>query len=360
MAMIFRASPSVWAPVFGAVTLSFLCAGQVPAQAQDTTVAASSDVSQAEPVDKWRWETIEANGKPTARHEATLVAFKDKLYLIGGRRVNPIDEYDPATNTWTQKSETLIELHHFQAVVVDDAIYMIGAMTGPYPNEKPLDRVAVYYPETDDFRFGHVIPETRRRGAAGAAYYDGKIYVAGGITNGHIDGTEAWFDSYDPKTGDWTPLADAHHPRDHFQSVVLNDKLYCLAGRTTSKKTMQVFELTIAPTDIYDLKAQRWLREQPELPTQRAGNMAFSWNDEVVVGGGESKQKQAHNEVEAYNATTRSWRSWPKLVTGRHGSGFAVIGDYVYTASGCSKRGGSAEITSIERLKLPTGDSTVE
>ena len=91
--------------------------------------------------------------------------------------------------------------------------------------------------------------------------------------------------------------------------------------------------------------------EPPRL--QFVCNMAFAWNNEVVVGGGESKQKQAHSEVEAYNPTKNKWRSWPKLVTGRHGSGFAVIGDYVYTASGCSNRGGSPELTSLERLKLP-------
>ncbi|MDF1549050.1 MAG: DUF5060 domain-containing protein, partial [Bacteroidales bacterium] len=40
----------------------------------------------------------------------------------------------------------------------------------------------------------------------------------------------------------------------------------------------------------------------------------------------------------------------------RHGTGFAIIGNYVYVASGCGKHGGEPEHTTIERLELPKGD----
>jgi N-acetylneuraminic acid mutarotase len=303
-----------------------------------------------------QWETIEATGKPTARHEAALVAFKDKVYLIGGRRINPVDEFDPATNTWVEKSKTPLELHHFQAVVIDDAIYLIGAMTGPWPNEKPLEKIVVYYPETDKFDFVHTIPPTRGRGGAGAVAHDGKIYIVGGITNGHMDGFQNWLDVYDPKTGDWKPLPDAPHARDHFQAAVHGGKLFAPAGRTTSQKTEQGFDLTVGPTDVYDFEKNKWLppNEMQNLPTHRAGNMAMVWKNELVIGGGESgSQKQAHNEVEALNLKTGEWQNWPSLKRGRHGSGFAIVGDYVYTASGCGSRGGSPELVSIERLRLP-------
>lgn len=232
---------------------------------------------------------------------------------------------------------------------------MVGAMTGPYPNEKPLDKVVAYYPETDEFRLTHTIPEDRRRGGAGAALYNGKIYVVGGITNGHNDGYVSWLDEYDPETGDWKILPDAPHARDHFQAVVAEDKLYALAGRTTSKATRQVFDLTVAAVDVFDFETGEWLPadQTTVLPTPRAGNMAFAWHGEVIVGGGETIRRVAHNEVEAFNVTTGSWRRWASLHRGRHGSGFAVVGDYVYTASGCGNRGGSPELTSVERLRLP-------
>jgi len=114
------------------------------------------------------WELLETVGSPTARHEATFVAFKNKIYLLGGRRINPVDVFDPQTSTWTAKSKSPIELHHFQAVVYDELIYLIGAMTGPYPNEKPVQRVVSYDPAEDKFEFSHPIPVDRRRGGAGA------------------------------------------------------------------------------------------------------------------------------------------------------------------------------------------------
>lgn len=301
-----------------------------------------------------QWETVQAKSEPTARHEAALVAFRDRVYLIGGRRINPVDVFDPATASWTAMSETPIELHHFQAVTKGDAIYLVGAMTGAWPKETPLERTVAYYPERDEFKFLHPIPPDRRRGGAGAALYNGKIYIVGGITNGHMDGYQPWLDEYDPETGKWTALADAPHARDHFQAVVVGDRLYAAAGRRSSQRTQQGFELTVEAVDIYDFKTARWLELEVKLPTLRAGNMAFAWRSELIIGGGESgDQVPAHSEVEAWNTTTQTWREWPRLQRGRHGSGFAIVGDYVYTASGSGNRGGGPELTSVERLKLP-------
>ena len=307
--------------------------------------------------DTWQWEMVEAIGEPTARHEAGFVAYQDKLYLIGGRRVNPTDEFDTTTNTWTEKSPPPIELHHFQPVVVDDAIYLMGAMTGGWPEETPLDRVIMYYPERDEYAYGHEIPEHRRRGGAGVVYHEGKIYLVGGITNGHMDGYQPWFDAYDPETGEWEVLPDAPNARDHFQVTVWDNKLYAFAGRRSSRRTGEDMALTVREGNVYDFDTGTWLpvTSNMGIPTLRAGNAIFAWNNEVIVGGGESmEQEAAHSEVEAFNTLTGTWRNWPSLLRGRHGTGFAVVGDYVYMASGSGNRGGGPELTSIERLRLPT------
>lgn len=308
------------------------------------------------PAPVWEWETIATTSEPTARHEASLVAYKDKLYLLGGRRINPVEVYDPATNGWEKRSNTPIELHHFQAVALGDAIYLIGAMTGQWPNETPVDRVIAYYPEQDRFEYLHEIPEARRRGGAGAAIHNGKIYLAGGITNGHMDGSQPWLDVYDPSTGDWQALSDAQHARDHFNAVVADNKLYAFAGRRSRHRTGDSFELTTLYGNVFDLKSNTWLAvgEAHAIPTPRAGNMAIAWGNEIVIGGGESgTQIEAHNEVEAFDIISETWRAWPNLQRGRHGSGFAIIDNYLYTASGSGNRGGEPELTTLERLKLP-------
>lgn len=309
----------------------------------------------------WQWEQVDARGEPTARHEASFVEHQGLMYLIGGRRINPVDVFDPTSLTWTEKSATPIELHHFQAVSLGDAIYLVGAMTGEYPNEIPLSNVIAYYPATDTFETLHEIPPSRRRGAAGAVVYDEKIYVIGGIANGHIDGYKPWLDEYDPSSGEWIALPDSAFARDHVQAVVQNNRLYVFGGRTSRQRTDQVLELLVEHGEVFDLRSQQWLPPQQDLalPTLRAGNMAMAWGNEVVVAGGESHtQKASHSEVDSFNAQTRTWRRWPDSLQGRHGSGLAIHNGYAYVASGSANRGGGPELTTIERLKLPDVDTT--
>jgi hypothetical protein len=304
-----------------------------------------------------QWQTLATKNQPTARHEAAFVAYKGKLYLIGGRRINPVDVFDPKTGTWEAKSSTPIELHHFQAVALGDAIYLVGAMTGAYPNETPLPHVIAYYPERDRFESLHEIPEARRRGGAGAVAYEGKIYIVGGIVNGHVDGSKPWLDEYDPSTGRWRVLPDAQFARDHVQAAVLKDRLYVFGGRTSRQRTNQVLELLTEHGEIFDFGRERWqpVTRALALPTLRAGHMLMAWGDEIVVAGGESHtQVPAHAEADAYNVATGQWRRWPALVQGRHGSGLAIVDGAVYTASGAGNRGGGPELTTVEHLALPT------
>lgn len=308
----------------------------------------------------WHWETLIVENEPVARHEAGFVAYKDLLYLLGGRRIQTTSVFDIKTNSWSQKSPPPIEMHHFQPVVFENAIYIIGAMTGSWPHETPLDRVLIYYPEKDTFEFGDTIPEDRRRGGSGAVVYNEKIYIIGGITNGHMNGYQPWFDVYDPKTGEWQVLEDAPTARDHFNAAINQGKLYAFAGRNTSRATEEDMALTIEHGDIYDFSTQQWEKVTNNLaiPTQRAGNFAFACNDAIVVGGGESAaQVKAHDEVEAFTITTGLWSKWPALNEGRHGTGSAVVGNYVYVASGCGNRGGEPELVTIERLELPNGNA---
>ena len=307
------------------------------------------------PVD-WAWETVATDGEPTARHEAGLVAYNEELYLMGGRRINPTSVYDPEANTWKNLSPTPQEIHHFQPVIYDDKIYIIGAMTGQWPNETPIEKVIVFDPKLDSYEYTHQIPAHRQRGGAGVAIYNDKIYIVGGITHGHQNGYVSWLDEYDPKTGEWKILQDAPHNRDHFQAVVHEDKLYAFGGRRTSHQTGEDMDLTVSHGNIYDFKSGKWedVTNNMKIPTERAGNGAFVYNGHIVIGGGESTAHvHAHDEIESYDTETGRWSKWPNLNQGRHGTGFAIIGDYVYTASGCGNRGGEPELTLLERLRLP-------
>ena len=303
------------------------------------------------------WQEVSAINQPTPRHEAGLVVINKDIYLLGGRRINPTNRFNVIDNTWTELNPTPIEIHHLQPVAYQNKIYIIGAMTGPFPNETPIDKVIVYDPQSDTYEFTHAIPKDRQRGGAGVVVYNDKFYIVGGITHGHMDGFKPWLDEYDPSTGEWKALQDAPHARDHFQAAVIDHKLYAFAGRTTSHATNQAMTLTVLKGDVYDFKKGEWeaVNESTNIPTKRAGNSVAVYNGHLIILGGESgEQVASHKEVEVYNPVNRTWSTLPNSLMGRHGTGAVIIDDTLYTASGSGNRGGGPELTSIEAIHLPS------
>ncbi|MBX9850513.1 MAG: choice-of-anchor D domain-containing protein [Cytophagaceae bacterium] len=316
---------------------------------------------------EWNFIASSDGSLPEGRHENGFVQCGDKFYLLGGRGVKNVSEYDPLAKTWKLKSKTPIELNHFQAVSFDNLIYVICAFTGGYPNETPVPDIYIYDPAADKWMKGRSIPPERRRGSAGVVVYNDKIYIASGITNGHQSGFVPWFDEYNPATNEWKILPDAPHSRDHFNAVVNGNKLYLAGGRRSSGATGQVFNLTVPEVDIYDFATNSWATNPNNIPTMRAGTAAVPLNDEVIVIGGESMAHlKAHNETEALNIFTGQWRTLDTLNNGRHATQAIVNNGGIYITGGSSGRGGSAasELTTVEEFFLtvklpPTGVALV-
>jgi N-acetylneuraminic acid mutarotase len=302
------------------------------------------------------WQTVETIGKPHARHEAAFVGLGSKLYLLGGRRIQPVDIFDPATRAWTQGKAPPVETHHFQPVVWENKIWLPGAMTGGFPREQALAQIPIYDPAADMWSEGPALPADRRRGGSGAVIHEEKLYVVCGIINGHWDGHVAWLDVLDLKTRQWTRLPDAPRARDHFQAAVVAGKIYVAGGRRSSAATKQVFDLTIPEVDVFDLTTQRWSTlpvPAGHLPRLRAGSMSLSVGSLLLVAGGESTtQPHAYTEVEALDTRTGTWSLHSQFARGRHGSGLVRLNEALWVAAGSGSRGGKPELDSLETLRL--------
>ncbi|MGI9530291.1 Kelch repeat-containing protein [Lutimonas sp.] len=297
-----------------------------------------------------QWKTLSCTGEPVARHEATFLGINDHFYLLGGRRIQPVSIYDVESNTWSQGAKPPIELHHFQGFSYDGDVYVAGAFTGEFPYEKPVKDIYKYDVETDAWSIAFGMPEGRERGAGGSVIFKDKLYVVGGLINGHWDGHVTWFDVYDFATKQWSELPDIPRYRDHFNAVIVNDKMYLVAGRISSGKTEEFFELTENKIDVFDFRTAEWTTLETTLPTGRAGNAAIAIDDELIIAGGESSaQVKAHNEVEALNVLTGEWTDYPSLINGRHGTQLIYYKGSLYIASGCGNRGGNPELTSLEK-----------
>ncbi|MBC2839846.1 kelch repeat-containing protein [Robiginitalea sp. SC105] len=338
-------------PIAALFTLSLLaCNGGERTSKNNDSATAAEETDRTDPA----WEFVESTdgSKPVARHEAAFVGVGDKFYLLGGRGIRPVSIYDTQTGIWSEGPEPPIEMHHFQPVVVGSKVYILGALTGGYPAEYPVDHIYVYDTESNTWTRGDAIPENRQRGSTGNVLSGDKIYMLCGIKNGHIGDHKNWADSYDLKTGEWEVLADAPRTRDHFQAAMHKGRIYALAGRNTGSADTP-FGGTVAEVDVYDIASDTWSTVAKPIPTERAGTFSTVFDGHVLVAGGESTlQEKAHAEVEGLNPETGEWRSYPSFNQGRHGTGLVVYGGAVYTASGCGNRGGTPELTTMERLVI--------
>ncbi|MEM8486413.1 MAG: kelch repeat-containing protein [Bacteroidota bacterium] len=300
------------------------------------------------------WSTVATTNEPDARHENGFVAYNGKLYLIGGRGLKRVQIFDPATDTWTNGAFPSFQLHHFQALVYNNLIYVIGAYTGTCCDaESGVSHVWTYNPATDSWAQGDEIPQDRRRGSTGAVVYNDKIYIVGGIDGGHGDPATAYasFDEYDPNTGQWRVLPDAPRVRDHFHATVFNGKLYLIGGRDSSVNS--ITGATIGEIDVYDFGTNTWstLPSTKNLPIPRGAPATLLYQGEILVIGGETTQTLAHNQTEAFNPITESCRDLAPLVVGRHATQAAIFDNAIYLAAGSAQKGGAPELDSIERYE---------
>jgi N-acetylneuraminic acid mutarotase len=301
------------------------------------------------------WQTIiPATGIDTAREENAYVQAGDKFYLMGGRKIKPVQAYDPVNKSWTNKALPPVEINHFQAVTLNGLVYAAGAFTGAYPHETPVPTIYIFDPVTNKWLNGPTIPLARRRGSPGAALYKNKIYLVGGITDGHWSGWVNWFDEFDPATNTWKALPNAPRARDHFHVTIINDKLYAVGGRRSSGITGQVFELTVPEVDVYDFNTGQWstLASSSNIPTPRAGAATALLGNEVIVIGGEDAGTAAHKTTEALDVNTNTWRRIADLQQGRHGTQAIVNNGGIYVAAGAGTQGGGMLLNSQEVFNL--------
>lgn len=303
------------------------------------------------------WITLDCSGEPHCRHENGFAEYGGKFYLFGGRRVQPVDVFDPKTNTWSHGSPPPMEIHHFQPVIIGTKIWLLGTMKGEFPRETPLDSVMIYEPETDTWKDGPTIPQARRRGAAGCALHkDGWIYVVGGIIDGHHSGTQAWFDRINPETGEWQILPDAPNKRDHAPCAIVGDKLYFFGGRETGRHNGTdydaFFDYTIGDVDVYDFNAGTWSVHDEPLPIETAAGGTGVINDKIHYVGGEAYRPEAFVEMQIFDPVTNKWAMGPSLNRARHGTNCCVYDDKLWIAAGSGARGGEPELTSIECIEI--------
>jgi hypothetical protein len=293
-----------------------------------------------------QWQTLA--GAIVPRQEGSAALVDGRIYALGFHL--EVESYSPQEDSW-ELLDSLAPgvIHHVQAVVVDDLIYLVGGLS-EFPALQ-VNSVFVYDPSTDTISRAGNMPAGRDRGAGGIAVHDGKIYYAGGLHDGQA---VSWFDEYDPETGRWRALPDMPEPRDHFHAAIVDGVFYAIGGRAVDVDQPVDTDYSFTIED-----AEAGWQELPEsLPTKRGGFAIAVLDGEILVIGGENEDAGArsiHGTVEAFDPGTGSWRRLQNLGTARHGIQAVVCEGAVYVPTGQTALPGN-QLTDTTVLEVFRGE----
>ncbi len=277
------------------------------------------------------------------------MAVDGRIYVLGGFLSGPLGNvvqvFDTATCTWSQGPELPTDVHHTNAAVVDDTIYIVGPMQGGAPYTA-LGLTWAWTPSTDTtWRVLAPMPAGSERGASVTGVIDGKIYVAGGLRAG-LATTDVSF--YDPIADVWTPAPPLPVLNDHGCGGSVGGKLYVIGGRNVNagNSMATVHELT---------PGAGWVT-RTAMPTARSGSACGVFGDRIVIAGGEGNlaagSRGVFAEVEAYDARQDTWETLAPMPTPRHGMGAAGWNGRLYIPGGADQQGAGAvaihEVLTVE------------
>jgi len=251
--------------------------------------------------DKW----YKAKSLPTTRCYLTARTVGGKVYAIGGNP--PYDrnttEYDPMTDTWTEKSLMPEGRSELGAAVVNKKIYVS-------PGWMVLTRFDRYDTETDTWERLADFPKKRRGFAAES--HKGKVYLFGGY--GPVDvSNETW--EYDPETNTWEQKANMPYAVCNPASAKVKGKAYIIGGEDG---------WGYAYNQEYDFETDSWKVKKPmEIPKARC--TAKSIGNKIYVIGGYSPGIGYLTRCDEYDPETNTWKRKADMTTPRWGLASAIL-----------------------------------
>jgi len=262
-----------------------------------------------------------------AVQETAVEVLDGKIYVIGGfnaavQAVDNVRVFDTATFTWSEGAALPRPLHHVNAAVVGDSIYVLGALEGA--GFIATGDVFAWNPTTNaGWTTRASMPAGSERGSAVVGVIGDLIYLAGGARSA----TLATLSSYSTTTNTWdTNLPPLPQPLEHGCGGVVDGRFYAISGRYMGNSAL-VFEYT---------PGGAWV-QKASIPTARSGVACGICDDQIIVAGGElnpALPSSVFAEVEAYTVGTDTWTVLPPMLTPRHGTGGAVWDGAFYVPGG--------------------------
>jgi N-acetylneuraminic acid mutarotase len=237
------------------------------------------------------WETL--NSMSVARVGLASAVLNGKLYAIGGIGLSSVEIYDASTGVWSAGLSLPSEVKYGIAITVSGRIYLVG---GQNAGNNELNQVLCFDPTGNTWNVKSNMP-TARHGAS-LVWFKNRIWALGGrsssisqnkvesydpvsntwqteiplavsrswptawTANGRLyagGGYSPWINSiefFNPTYTSWTSAGNYPQNIGSAGTVVLNDKVYVIAGSTASGVySNKVFaaDLNASMEGVYDL-----------------------------------------------------------------------------------------------------------
>lgn len=272
-----------------------------------------------------------AAGPPLRRSRVDFPAVTlgdDSVLFISGwegaMNITNVDRYDPTSQTVVDAGHATYARSEHAAVFVaplDWAIVAGGDVTGP----EWTDGVERYDATEDAWTRMTALPEARF-GHALTVDPECRIYVMGGACGSAPSCEGVW--AMDPRVGDWSARAPVLTQRRGVAGAAGADgRIYVFGGSRAGSSGF------LATTEVYLPTEDRWeTRTSMRAPRGKAAAVTLPDGTILVVGGQDDAGPVA--TVERYDPATDTWSAAPSLGTARWGAGVALSGGEVIVAGG--------------------------
>jgi N-acetylneuraminic acid mutarotase len=258
---------------------------------------------------------------PLARSRGAAVAFQPngRIYVIGGEYNNgntgmPIEEYNPLSDTWTERIGLQTGVSNVGAAAIGNAIYIPGGYSTADP-AGTRSTLQVYYPLENRVSTITTDPLPAPRFGSGVAAYNGKLYVIGGSDDSlAAKNTVYEYDPARPAGSRWQTKAPMPTARIYLGAGELDGLIYAAGGIPGGFTDLATLEA-------YNPATNSWQTRTPM--SIGRGGLAVVGVDSTqpgcggylyAIGGGWINYTA---RAERYNPTTNSWEPISSLSVGR-------------------------------------------
>jgi N-acetylneuraminic acid mutarotase len=276
---------------------------------------------------------------PTARAGLVAARVNGLIYAIGGwnngAALQKVEAYDFNTTTlvpWIPRAPLPAARQYPNgAAVINGKIYVAGGWTGTGPSRS----LFVYTVASNSWATKAPMPIRSHGGAAAAI--DGKLWVLATPAGegGHYTTPTRLF-RYDPATDTWSEREPAPHPHHLAAAGVINGKIYLAGGMTNTLQndvTYQDEPEPLATLDVYDPATNVWTTKR-SMPTARYAAGGGVIDGKLYVAGGMGIDRSAVAAMEMYDPAANTWAARAKMLTPRQGAGAAVVGGLLHVMGG--------------------------